>query len=174
MNTLPPSISPSPMTKKRKTVREVNETTANGNQDNKFLRSRFGSFVYLTEDESDGLDDSEFQAEHEKYLKDAEKRTQVLLEAEKRRQLSVRCRIEDNVVGRLEAGMKHSREKAYGRHYQAARSKVIREEARRKREAREIEMNQNRHLLPMVIIRTPPPQNAKNVLEKVGQRGRQS
>jgi hypothetical protein len=40
----------------------------------------------MTEDESDGLDDSEFQAEHEQYLQDAETRDQVLHEAEERRQ----------------------------------------------------------------------------------------
>jgi hypothetical protein len=41
----------------------------------------------MTEDESDGLDDSEFQAEHEKYLQEAETRDQVLHEVEERRQL---------------------------------------------------------------------------------------
>jgi len=41
----------------------------------------------MTDDESDGLDDSEFQTEHEKYLQDIEKRTQILHEVEERRLL---------------------------------------------------------------------------------------
>jgi hypothetical protein len=40
----------------------------------------------MTEDESDALDDSEFQAEHEKYLEDVENRTQFLDAEESRRQ----------------------------------------------------------------------------------------
>ena len=41
----------------------------------------------VTEDESDGLDDSGFQAEHEKYLEDVESRTHILHQAEERRLL---------------------------------------------------------------------------------------
>lgn len=122
----------------------------------------------MTEDESDGLDDSEFQAEHEKYLQDAEARDQVLHEAEERRQVvpalpppylfylrltgrqAVRSRIDYNVIHRLEARMKQSRRKASQQHYEAAMSKVLREESRRKEEAREAKRNKKRKLLPVV------------------------
>ena len=46
--------------------------------------------------------------------------------------------------------MKQSRRKAYQFHYEAAMSKVLREEARRKEEAREAKKNKKRKLLPVV------------------------
>jgi hypothetical protein len=46
--------------------------------------------------------------------------------------------------------MKQSRHKAYQYHYEAAMSKVLREEARRKEEAREAKKNKKRKLLPVV------------------------
>jgi hypothetical protein len=172
IQTLPSAITPSPMTKKRKPERQVDDPSANGYQNRfnrKFLRSRFRieSLVDLTQDESDGLDDSEFQAEHEKYLRDMEKRTRLVLEAEKRAQLSLRSRIEDKVVGRLEERMEQSRKKASGRYYQAARFKVIREEARRKQDARERNGNRKRQHLPRVIFEHPL-RKIRNVREKVG------
>src|SRR5579859_5912084 len=46
--------------------------------------------------------------------------------------------------------MKQARHKAYQFHYEAAMSKVLREEARRKEEAREAKKNKKRKLLPVV------------------------
>ena len=46
--------------------------------------------------------------------------------------------------------MKQSRHKAYQFHYEAAMSKVLHEEARRKEEAREAKKNKKRKLLPVV------------------------
>jgi hypothetical protein len=54
------------------------------------------------------------------------------------------------VIHRLESRMKQSRRKAYQSHYEAAMSKVLREEARRKEEAREAKKNKKRKLLPVV------------------------
>ena len=58
--------------------------------------------------------------------------------------------IEYVVVRRLEGRMKQARRKAYQFHYEAAMSKVLREEARKKEEAREAKKNKKRKLLPVV------------------------
>jgi hypothetical protein len=116
-----------------------------------------------TSDESDGLDDAEFIGEHEKYLEDAERRTVELLKMEQERQTvlslslefanvmkGVREGIELIFVRRLEGRMKQARRKAYQFHYEAAMSKVLHEEARKKEEAREAKKNKKRKLLPVV------------------------
>jgi hypothetical protein len=58
--------------------------------------------------------------------------------------------INEHFVLRLEGRMKAARHKAYQFHYEAAMSKVLHEEARRKEEAREAKKNKKRKLLPVV------------------------
>jgi DNA helicase INO80 len=58
--------------------------------------------------------------------------------------------INNGFIRRLEGRMKQARHKAYQFHYEAAMSKVLREEARRKEEAREAKKNKKRKLLPVV------------------------
>src|SRR5271156_6366346 len=54
------------------------------------------------------------------------------------------------VIRRLEVRMKNARRKAYQFHYEAAMSKVLHEEARKKEQAREAKRNKKRKLLPVV------------------------
>src|SRR5271155_3949931 len=63
---------------------------------------------------------------------------------------AVRNAINDVVVRRLEGRMKQARHRAYQFHYEAAMSKVLHEEARKKEEAREAKKNKKRKLLPVV------------------------
>jgi hypothetical protein len=58
--------------------------------------------------------------------------------------------ISDIFIRRLETRMKQSRHKAFQHHYEAAMSKVLREEARKKEEARDAKRNKKRKLLPVV------------------------
>src|SRR5271155_68752 len=63
---------------------------------------------------------------------------------------AVRNAINDVVVRRLEGRMKQARHRAYQFHYEAAMSKVLHEEARKKEAAREAKKNKKRKLLPVV------------------------
>lgn len=116
-----------------------------------------------TEDETDGIDDSEFLAEAEKYQEYCDSRAVELLKLEHERQMvnspprdcanvikQVRNVINNGFVRRLEGRMKQARHKAYQFHYEAAMSKVLHEEARMKEEAREAKKNKKRKLLPVV------------------------
>ena len=78
------------------------------------------------------------------------------------------------VVRRLEGRMKQARRKAYQFHYEAAMSKVLRDEARRKEEAREARKNKKRKLLPVVedpVVKVDRRKKPKKATEEEGHTG---
>jgi len=80
--------------------------------------------------------------------------------------------INDVFTRRLETRMKQSRHKAFQYHYEAAMSKVLREEARRKEEARAAKRNKKRKLLP-VVEDQPIPKSDRRKSGKSSKSGKQ-